>query len=268
MQIALPKKTDFKKESENKGQIIIEPCFPGYGITLGNALRRVMLSSLPGAAPVGLKIKNVDHEFSAMPHLKEDILEFVLNFKQLRIKMHSNETEKLILKVHGEREIKASDIEPNANVEIINKDLVLGHITSMQGNLEAEIFVKKGMGYESIEERDEKNDEIGYIEIDSIFSPVFLAGVKVENVRVGKMTNWEKLVLTVETDGTITIEEAFNQSVAILIQQFSALSNTSSDSENASLSEDDDSATETVGKENEEVNEDEEKPRRGRPKKE
>jgi len=224
MQIALPKKIDFKKgANENEGQIIIEPCFPGYGITLGNALRRVVLSSLPGAAPIGVKIKNVDHEFSALPHLKEDVLEFVLNLKELRLKHFGEGVEKLELKVHGEKVITAGDIAKNANIEIVNPELVLGHITSMQGNLEAEIYVGKGMGYESVEARTTKSDEIGYMEVDSIFSPVLHASVNVENARVGKMTNWEKLVLTIRTDGTITPQKAFEESVEILVAQFGAL---------------------------------------------
>lgn len=224
MQIALPRKIEFKKgANENEGQIIIEPCFPGYGITLGNALRRVVLSSLPGAAPIGIKIKNVDHEFSALPHLKEDVLEFVLNLKQLRLKHFGEGVEKLELKVHGEKQITAADIAKNANIEIVNPELVLGHITSMEGNLDAEIHVGKGMGYEAVEARLQKSDEIGYIEVDSIFSPVLSASVSVENVRVGKMTNWEKLILTIRTDGTITPDKAFEESVEILKAQFGAL---------------------------------------------
>jgi DNA-directed RNA polymerase subunit alpha len=224
MQIALPNKIDFKKgANDNEGQIIIEPCFPGYGITLGNALRRVVLSSLPGAAPIGIKIKNVDHEFSTLPHLKEDVLEFVLNLKQLRLKYFGEDVEKLELKVHGEKEITAGDIAKNSNVEIVNPELVLGHITSMEGNLSAEIYIGKGMGYESVEARLQKSDEIGYIEVDSIFSPVLSASVSVENVRVGKMTNWEKLILTVRTDGTITPDKAFAESVEILKAQFGSL---------------------------------------------
>ncbi len=222
--IALPKKFKFiKGDNDNKGQIVIDPCYPGYGVTLGNALRRVMLSSLPGAAPLGVKIKGADHEFSTLSHLKEDLLEFVLNIKQLRLKMFTEEPVKLELKVHGKKEIKASDIAKNTDVEIINKDLVFGSITSMSGNIEMEITVGRGMGYETVEERETENKEIGFIEIDSIFSPVMNVGIEVENARVGKMTNWDKLVIDIETDGTISPEDAFKSSVDILIEQFSAL---------------------------------------------
>ncbi len=225
MKIALPQKINFTKSKDNQAQVTIEPCYPGYGITLGNAIRRVLLSSLSGSAVVGVKIKGVDHEFMTLPHLKEDILEFVLNLKQLRLKIFEETEEPIVLKleVHGKKEIKASDIEKNSAVEIVNKDLVLGNITDMAGNLEAEIFVSKGMGYETTESRETKNKQIGYIEIDSIFSPVVSVGINVENVRVGKMTNWDKLVLDIKTDGTIEPKQAFEKAVQILIEQFSAL---------------------------------------------
>jgi len=224
MQIALPKKISYQKGTDaNHGEIIIEPCFPGYGITLGNSLRRVLHSSLPGAAPIGVKIKGVDHEFMSLSHFKEDILEFILNLKQLKLKIHGDEKVKLELKVHGKKEITAADITKTNEVEILNPDLILGHITDMAGSLEAEILVDKGLGYETIETRENKEKEIGYIEMDSLFSPVQAVGVKVENVRVGKMTNWDKLVLDVKTDGTMTPEEAFYQSVDILMAQFGAL---------------------------------------------
>jgi DNA-directed RNA polymerase subunit alpha len=222
--IALPKKIEFEDAGKpNQKKIIVEPCFPGYGVTLGNSIRRVLLSSLPGAAPVGIKIKGVDHEFMTLPHFKEDILEFILNLKNLRIKVFGDEVEKLELDVYGEKEVKASDIKKNSAVEIVNPGLVLWHITDMAGSLQAEIFVSTGMGYETVENRENRQKEIGYIEMDSIFSPVLSVGIRVENVRVGKMTNWDKLILDVVTDGTITPEEAFEKSVGILIDQFGAV---------------------------------------------
>ena len=222
--IALPQKIEFKKsDEENKGQVIVEPCFPGYGITLGNSLRRVLLSSLPGAAPVSVKIKGVDHEFMTLPHLKEDILEFVLNLKQLKLKVFQEEPVKLELEVHGKKEITAGDIKKNSLVEIVNPDLYLGALTDMPGSISAEIMVSQGMGYVTIENRAEKSKEIGVIEMDSIFSPILSVGTRVENVRVGKMTNWDKLVIDIKTDGTITFEEAFNYSVKVLIEQFNAI---------------------------------------------
>jgi DNA-directed RNA polymerase subunit alpha len=222
--IALPKKIEFEKgDKPNEGKIIIEPLNPGYGITLGNSLRRVLLSSLPGAAIIGIKIKGVDHEFMTLAHLKEDILEFILNLKQVRLKIFSDEVVKLELSIHGLKEIVAGDIKKNSSVEVVNEDLVLGHITDMAGRLDAEIFAKRGMGYEMIENRESKSNEIGYIEMYSIYSPIFSVGVEISNVRVGKMTNWDRLTLKIISDGTITPEEAFKNSVKILTEQFNAL---------------------------------------------
>lgn len=267
--IPLPKKIEYIPGNEpNQGQIVIEPCFPGYGITIGNALRRVLLSSLPGAAVVGIKIKGVDHEFSALPHFKEDMLEFILNLKQIRFKMYSEEPVKLEIDVHGKKEVKAGDIKKNSLVEIANPELVLGHITDMAGSLVAEIFVEKGMGYVMVENRESKEKEIGFVEVDSIFSPVLRAGIKIDNVRVGKLTNFDKLILDVKTDGTISPEEAFNESVKILIEQFSSLeigkdeiSQVEKEATEAAIEEEKEEKAEEV------EGEKEEKKRRGRPRK-
>lgn len=222
--IALPQKIEFLKgEEKNQGKIIIEPCYPGYGTTLGNALRRVMLSSLPGAGVVGVKIEGITHEFMTLPHVKEDILEIILNLKQLRLKVFADEIVKLNLEVHGEKIVKASDISKDSQVEIVNPELVIAHITDMAGKLNIEIYVSQGRGYETIESRNEKKHEIGYIEMDTIFSPIFSVSMDIENVRVGKMTNWDKLVLDVLTDGSITAAEAFFASANILIDQFNSL---------------------------------------------
>ena len=222
--IAMPGKVEFVNGAEpNHQQVIIEPCYPGYGTTIGNALRRTLLSSLPGAAVVGVKIKGADHEFAVLPHVKEDVLELILNLKKLRLKIFSDEAVKLELDARGEKEVKASDIKKSSLVEIANPDLVLGHITDMAGSLIMEISVAKGLGYITVESRESDKHEIGYIEMDSIFSPILSVGINVENVRVGKMTNWDKLILDIVTDGTVTPEEVFNQAVEILINQFNAL---------------------------------------------
>jgi len=224
--IALAKKVEFIKGKEpNQKQVIIEPLFPGYGITLGNSLRRVLLSSLPGSAVVGVKIKGANHEFMTLPHVKEDVLEMILNLKQLSLKVFADEVVKLELAVRGEKEVKAGDITKNSQVEIANPDLVIAHITDMAGSLAMEISVGQGTGYETIESRESKKQEIGYIEMDSIFTPVLSVGLKVENMRVGKMTNWDRLILNIITDGTITPEESFNATVDILIKQYNALIN-------------------------------------------
>lgn len=223
-EIAKPTQIDFKEgENKNQGIITIEPCYPGYGTTLGNALRRVLLSSLPGAAVAGVKIEGANHEFTTLPHVKEDILEIILNLKKLRVKMHTEEEVKLELNVHGEKEVKAKDISKNSQVEVVNPDLTLAHITDMAGSLRMEIYVNQGRGYRSVEAVEKEDKETGFIDMDSIFSPILSAGVDIENVRVGKMTNWDKLILNITTDGTITPKEAFDQAVKVLVDQFSSL---------------------------------------------
>ena len=222
--IANPKKITFNAVGNpNEGVITVEPLFPGYGMTLGNSLRRVLLSSLPGAAVVGVKIKGASHEFMAIPHIKEDVLEMILNLKQLRLKMFTEEEVRLYVKVKGKKVVTAADIMKDSQVEIKNPELVLANITDEAGSLEAEIFVRSGRGYRMTEGSKRENKEIGYIEIDSVFSPVTVVSINVDSARVGKMTNWDKLVLNVKTDGTISPEEAFNEAVKILVDQFSAL---------------------------------------------
>ncbi len=221
--IALPKKIDFKKgDGENHGLITVEPLFPGYGMTLGNSLRRVLLSSLPGSAVIGVKIKGADHEFMSLPHIKEDMLEIILNIKQLKLEVFGEEEVKLELNVHGKKEVTAADITKTSNAEIKNPKLVLANITDMAGSLSIEIYANKGRGFQSVEATEKENKAAGYIQLDSIFSPVLSASVSVENARVGKMTNWDKLVLDVVTDGSVSPQEAFEQSVKILIEQFNS----------------------------------------------
>jgi len=222
--IALPKKISFLPAEENRGQIIIEPLAPGYGTTIGNALRRVLLASLSGTAVIGAKIEGASHEFMALPNIKEDILEIMLNLKKIRFKLDEGVDEaRLNLSAFGEKAVTGADIEKQAGVTVVNPELVLAHITDMSGKLAIEIFVRRGLGYETIESREEGKKELGYIEIDSIFSPVLSVALNIENVRVGKMVNWEKLILDVETDGTVDFEDAFHKANEILIEQFIGL---------------------------------------------
>ncbi len=222
--IALPKKLSFVSSEPNRARAILEPLAPGYGTTVGNALRRVLLASLPGAAVVGAKIEGASHEFMALPNIKEDMLEILLNLKKIRLKLDEGVDEaRLELKAYGEKAVTAGDITKQAGVEITNPDSVIAHLTDMGGALNMEIFVRRGLGYETIESREEKKKELGYIDVDSIYSPVLTVGLDIENVRVGKMVNWEKMVLDIQTDGTITPEEAFRSAAAILIEQFSSL---------------------------------------------
>ena len=221
--IALPKKIEFRPgEQPNQEIITVEPLFPGYGMTLGNSLRRILLSSLPGAAVIGVKIKGASHEFMALPHVKEDVLEIILNLKQLRLKVFTEEEIRLDLKVKGKKIVTAKDITKDSKIEIKNEDLVIANITDDAGSLEMEIFVKEGRGYRMAESTKKENREIGYIEIDSIFSPVTIVSISVENTRVGKMTNWDKLILDVKTDGTISCREAFTEAVKIVVEQYAS----------------------------------------------
>jgi len=222
--IANPKKINFQTVGNpNEGVITIEPLFPGYGMTLGNSLRRVLLSSLPGAAVTAVKIKGASHEFMAIPHVKEDVLEMVLNFKQLRMKVFTEEEIRLELKVSGKKVVTAADITKDSRLEIKNPELVLANLTDASGSLDVEIIIKSGRGYKMTEGSKRENKEVGFLEIDSIFSPVTIVSINVDNARVGKMTNWDKLSLNVKTDGTVSPEEAFNEAVKILVDQFNAL---------------------------------------------
>ncbi len=224
--ISLPKK--FIVEEEEKGKkakVIIEPCFPGYGLTLGNALRRVLLSSLPGGAVTAVKIKGVQHEFSTIDNVSEDVVNIVLNLKKLRIKVHTDEPVTLKLKAKGEKEVTGADIEASSDAEVINKNQVIATLNDKNSELEMDITVAKGIGYVPVEEREESKEkgEIGLMLVDSIFTPVVNVGVEVGATRVGQKVDYDKLILNIETDGTIDPESAIQKAAEILVNQFSWL---------------------------------------------
>lgn len=207
-------------EKPNEVLLTIEPLHHGYGTTIGNALRRVLLSSLPGAAVTAMKIKGAQHEFSALNGVKEDVLDIMLNLKKLRMKVHTEEPVVLKLSAKKEGEVTAADIEPNADVEIVNPELVIATLTDKSAGLEMEITVSRGRGFLPTEEREEAPTEIGVIAIDAMFSPVRTVGLKVENTRVGEITNYDKLLMTIVTDGSITPQEAVEQATKILLNHF------------------------------------------------
>lgn len=231
--LLLPSKIIFEPgDKPNVSQLTLEPCYQGYGTTVGNALRRVLLSSLPGAAVTAVKIKGVPHEFSAIPGVLEDVLELTLNLKQLRLKVFSEEPVRLNLKAKGAKKISAGDIEPNAAVEIANPELHLATLTSDDISFEIEIFAERGRGFSSIEQRTAKaKSELGLIQIDALYSPVRAVGFTVENARVGEITDYDKLIMTIETDGTVTPEAAVHQSAEILLSYFSLLTGATKNSE-------------------------------------
>jgi DNA-directed RNA polymerase subunit alpha len=223
--IALPKKVEFREgKNANEGVIVVEPLYPGYGMTLGNSLRRVLLSSLPGAAVVGVKVKGASHEFMTLPGVQEDVLEIMLNIKQLHLRIHGDEEIHLELKAKGKKIVTAGDINKDSQVEIKNPELVLATLTEDKASLDLEIIARPGRGYRMSEGSKRENSELGYIEIDSIFSPVLAVSLDVENTRVGKITNWDKLLIDLKTDGTLSPMEAFRLASEILVNQFTALS--------------------------------------------
>jgi len=220
----LPSKIQFKKSSnENEAILELEPCHQGYGVTIGNALRRVLLSSLPGAAITSVKLEGLTHEFSAIPNVAEDALQVILNLKQVRLRSFSDEPVKLTLQVSGEKEATAGDFEKNSQIEIVNPDQVIATITDPKAEFKMEVIVEKGRGYLVTEERDKSSLEAGTIATDAIFTPVRSVAIKVDNVRVGQITNYDKLIMTVETDGTISPESAVKEASKILIDHFQLL---------------------------------------------
>ncbi len=208
------------KEDEKVGIFDIEGLYRGYGVTIGNALRRVLFSSLPGAAITRFKVRGVGHEFTTIPGIMEDVLEIGLNLKQVRLRFYADEPQILTLKVKGERKITAGDIKGNAQVEIQNPDLHIATITTKTGELEMELTVEKGLGYEPVEVRKKERLPIGMIAIDSVFSPVVNVNFRIENMRVGERTDYNKVRLTLETDGTISPSSALHKAVNILADHF------------------------------------------------
>ena len=222
--ILLPSKIKFAHgERANEGELTVEPCAQGYGTTLGNALRRVLLSSLSGAAVTAVKIKGAEHEFSTLPNVKEDVLEIILNLKSLRLKLFSEEPIKLTLSAKGEKAVTAKDFAKDAQVEVVNPDLHIATLTDPSASFEMEITVAPGRGYRATEERGKDKAELGTIAIDSLFSPVLSVSYKVEATRVGDRTDFDKLILRVETDGTLDPLDAVNQSVTILMDYVNVL---------------------------------------------
>ena len=222
--ILLPSKIKFAHgERANEGVLTVEPCAQGYGTTLGNALRRVLLSSLSGAAVTAVKIKGAEHEFSTLPNVKEDVLEIILNLKSLSLKLFSEEPIKLTLSAKGEKAVTAKDFAKDAQVEVVNPDLHIATLTDPSASFEMEITVAPGRGYRATEERGKDKAELGTIAIDSLFSPVLSVSYKVEATRVGDRTDFDKLILRVETDGTLDPLDAVNQSVTILMDYVNVL---------------------------------------------
>ncbi|MBU0670665.1 DNA-directed RNA polymerase subunit alpha [Patescibacteria group bacterium] len=218
--ISLPQTISAKNIAENHDEITISPCYPGYGTTLGNALRRVLLSSLPGGATTATKIKGVDHEFSTLENVKEDVVDIILNLKQLRFKVHSEEPIELTLKVKGEKDVTAADFDKNSQIEVVTPKAHIATLTSKNAEFEMTLMVQNGRGYVPVEMREKEKLELGYIAIDAVYTPVKTVNFNTEHVRVEEMTNYDKLILDITTDGTLSPIEALRQASDILVQQF------------------------------------------------
>jgi len=207
-------------ESDTEGVFEIEGLYSGYGITIGNSLRRVLFSSLPGVVITQFKIDDVVHEFSTLPHVTEDVVQLSLNLKKIRFRVHTDEPQILRLNVKGEQEVFASDIEPNSNVEIITPDAHIATLTDKAANLSMELQVERGLGFVPASDRKLEKSSIGMISLDAAFSPVTKANFSVENMRVGDRTDYNRLIISITTDGSITPSAALHKASNILKDHF------------------------------------------------
>jgi len=221
--ITLPHQPIYTELGPNHGKLEVGGCYPGYGATLGNALRRVLLSSLPGAAARSIKLKGVSHEFSTIPGVMEDVVQVILNLKQVRFRSHSDEAVTVTLKAKGEGVVTASAIKCPSSVEVVNGDQVIATLSDKKAEFEMDIIVDRGLGYIPVEAREEEEREIGEIAIDAIYTPIKRVNYEVENMRVGKRTDYDKITLEIVTDGTLSPVAAFDQAVTLLVAQFSVL---------------------------------------------
>lgn len=220
--IIMPSKPRIVEEVGNKGIFEIDGLYPGYGHTLGNSLRRIILSSLPGASITSIKIDGVSHEFQTLDGIKEDVIVMILNLKKARFKMTSDEPQTVTLAIKGPKEVTASDIKKSGQVEILNGDL---HIASVTGkvNLNIEMKVEKGLGFIPKEVFQKEKVDVGTIAVDAIFTPIRRVSYEVENMRVGDKTNHNRLRILIETDGTLSPRSALSQSIEIMINQLKAI---------------------------------------------
>lgn len=218
--IPLPTRIDIQEQKNNSAVITIEPCYPGYGTTIGNALRRVLLSSIPGSAITKMQIKGATHEFTTLPGVKEDMVELILNIKLIRVLSHSDEPVTVELRAKGEGVVRAKDIKATSDVEIVSDDQPIATLTDKDATLDITFTIEKGKGYVPVEMQQNENDDLGTIAIDAIFNPVRNVNFNVEHVRVGEITNFDKVVLTIATDGSMSPKETFHMASDILVQHF------------------------------------------------
>ncbi|GAI19096.1 unnamed protein product, partial [marine sediment metagenome] len=219
--IPLPKPPKVIQKKGNTALFEIEALYPGYGVTMGNSLRRMLLSSLEGAAITQVKIKRVSHEFSSLPGVLEDVIIILLNLKKLSFKLFTPEPQTIILREKGVKEVKAKNFKLSPQVELTTPEAHIATLTSKKAELNLEAQIEPGVGYSPVEEREQKKAEVGVIPVDAIFTPVKKVSFHVENMRVGKRTDFDRLKIEIETDGTISPEEALRESSEILLNHFS-----------------------------------------------
>lgn len=236
MPITVPHTPRVISKEGAKAVIEVEGLYPGYGMTLGNALRRVLLSSLEGAAVTVVKIKGASHEFSTIPSVMEDVVQILLNIKRLRFTMHSDEPQTVTIKVQGERTVTAEDIEAPSQVTVMNTSAHIATLTDKKATFEVEMTIEKGFGYVPVEARRTEKMEVGTIALDAIFTPIRKINYEVENMRVGDRTDYNRLRFMIETDGTISPEDAFTKGATILVEQFKELSSFAAGAESAAES--------------------------------
>ena len=221
--IAIPSKPEIVQETDTEGTYEISSLYPGYGNTLGNALRRMLLSSIPGVAITTIRIQGVPHEFSALDGVKQDALTVIVNMKNIRVKANIDTfPQKITLKKKGKGVVVAGDFETPSQIEIVNKDLVIAEVTNEKTELHIEAEVQQGIGFRPREDFSE-NPEVGSIVVDTIFSPVKRSSYEVENMRVGDRTDFNRLSLYIETDGTLTPREALEKALRTMVTQFEAM---------------------------------------------
>jgi len=220
--IIMPSKPRVVLEEGNKGVFEIDGLYPGYGHTLGNSLRRIILSSLPGASVVSVKINDITHEFQTIDGIKEDVIVLILNLKKTRFKMLSDEPQTVTLSIKGPKEILAGDIKTGGQVEILNPELHIAEVTG-KVNLNIEMKIEKGLGFIPKEIFQKEKVDVGTIAVDAIFTPIRRVAYEVENMRVGDKTNHNRLRISIETDGTLTARDALSRSIEIMINQLKAI---------------------------------------------
>lgn len=218
-----PALAEIQDLSDNVATFVVKPLEPGYGNTLGNSLRRVLLSSINGAAIVAFKIDGVSHEFTSIEGVKEDVVDIMLNLKNIKFKAHTDSPVELRLEKTGAGVITAADIQASADMEVVNPDQIIATIDDAKTKFVMDLVVESGHGYKTIEESSEDRIHSDVIAVDAIFTPVLRVRYKVDNTRVGQVSNLDKLNITIETDGSLSPREAFEQASAILANQYTAL---------------------------------------------